>query len=83
MKTYYNLLIAQESIKQKELVLEQKKANLEAQKIRYNLGLITDLDLKNYEIDYMQANYDLESSILNFNLQKVQLFILLGDLEVN
>lgn len=83
LKTYYNLLIAQESIKQKELVLEQKKANLEAQKIRYNLGLITDLDLKNYEIDYMQVNYDLESAILNFNLQKVQLFILLGDLEVN
>ncbi len=82
-KTYYNLLSAQEAIKQKELVLEQKKTNLEAQKIRYSLGLITELDLKNYEIDYMQAQYDLENAILNFNLQKIQLDILLGNWEVN
>ncbi|ACK42117.1 MULTISPECIES: TolC family protein [Dictyoglomus] len=82
-KTYYNLLTAQETIEQKKLLLEQKKTNLEAQKIRYNLGLITDLDLKNYEIDYMQAQYDLKNAILNFNLQKIQLDILLGNWEVN
>ena len=77
-KTFYSLLQAQETLKQKEIILEQKKANYDAQKIRYELGLITDLNLKSYEIEYLQAEYDLKNAILDFNLQKVQLDILLN-----
>jgi outer membrane protein len=55
-KTYYNLIQAQATIKQKEVTLEQKKMNL-----------------KSYEIEYMQAKYDLEDAILNYNLLRVQL----------
>ncbi|HOJ93566.1 MAG TPA: TolC family protein [Dictyoglomaceae bacterium] len=77
-KTYYSLLQAQETLKQKEMILEQKKANYDAQKIRYELGLITELDLKSYKIDCLQAEYDLKNAVLNFNLQKVQLDILLN-----
>jgi len=72
-KTYYNLIQAQSTIKQKEITLEQKKMNFDAQKIRFGLGLITELDLKSYEIEYMQAKYDLEDAILNYNLLRVQL----------
>ncbi|HPP16744.1 MAG TPA: TolC family protein [Dictyoglomaceae bacterium] len=77
-KTYYNLLQAQGTLKQKEMILEQKKANYEVQKIRYELGIITVLDLKSYEVDCLQAEYDLENAALNFDLQKVQLNILLN-----
>lgn len=77
-KLYYSLLQSQGLVEQKKMVLEQKKTNFEAQKIRFNLGLITDLDLKLYEIDMMQAEYDLESAVLSYQLQKLQLDILLG-----
>jgi len=77
-KTYYNLIQAQATIKQKEITLEQKKMNFDAQKIRFGLGLITELDLKSYEIEYMQAKYDLEDAILNYNLLRVQLNNLIG-----
>jgi len=82
-KTYYNLIQAQSVIKQKEIALEQKRLNFEAQKIRYSLGLITDLDLKSYEIEFIQAKYDLEDAILNYNLLRVQLTNLLGNLGGN
>lgn len=77
-KLYYSLLQSQGLIEQKRVVLEQKKTNLEAQRIRFNLGLITEFDLKSYEIDVMQAEYELKNTILNYKLQLLQLDILLG-----
>jgi len=72
-QTYYALLQAQENIKQKELTLQQKKQNYEYQKIRYDLGLITELDLKNAELSVLQAQYDLSKAILDFNLYRLKL----------
>lgn len=77
-KTYYNLLQAQENVKQKQLILEQKKINYETQKVKYELGLITETELKSSEIDCLQGEYDLKDSILNFNLQRLQLNIILN-----
>ncbi|MEN2984693.1 MAG: TolC family protein [Dictyoglomaceae bacterium] len=77
-KIYYNLLQAQENVKQKQFNLEQKKINYDIQKIKYELGLITEIELKASEIDYLQAEYDLKDAILNFNLQKIQLNIILN-----
>lgn len=78
LKAYYNLLQAQENVKQKELSLEQKKVNYEFQKTRFQIGLITEYDLKSFEISYLQAKYDLEKAILDFKLAKFQLEQLLN-----
>ncbi len=79
-KTYYNLLQAQENVRQKQIILEQKKINYEFQKSRYELGLINEMELKASEIEYLQGEYDLKDAILNFNLQKIQLDIILNRL---
>jgi len=75
---YYNLLQAQENIKQKELILEREKTNYEFQKTRFQIGLITEYDLKQYEISYLQAEYDFKKSILDYKIAKIQLENLLN-----
>ncbi len=77
-KLYQGLLQAHNLITQKEMILQEKKTNYEAQKIRCSLGLITELDLEAYELEVLQAEYDLISAILDYKLQRFQLDILLG-----
>ncbi|MGB9856617.1 MAG: TolC family protein [Dictyoglomaceae bacterium] len=79
-QTYYNLLQAQENVKQRELILEREKTNYEFQKTRFQIGLITEYDLKQYEISYLQAEYDLKKAILDFKIAKIQLENLLNRL---
>ncbi len=79
VRQYYNAVIqAMANIEKAQLNLQQKELLVKNQEIRFNLGLITQLDLESARIQKEQALLELDKAISDYNIALMQLNIVLG-----
>lgn len=79
VRQYYNAVMqAMANIEKAQLNLQQKELLVRNQEIRFNLGLITQLDLDSARIQREQALLELDKAISDYNIALMQLNILLG-----
>ena len=79
VKQVYNTLTqAMAQIENAQFSLNQKELLVMNAETRYNLGLITDLELENARLQREQASLERDKVIVNYNIALLQLNIILG-----